>query len=314
MTRPSTRFLVAAILAAGMISASLGCAASPGAGDASSPAVNINSQEIPYSEFEAYLKANFGEELPANDDAETRSRLFDQFIEERLLLQLAQERKIQVPAERVDAYLTGLGAGAEAGPGAKPVDAAFREQIRRNLMIQDYKDGVLLKEVRVEPEEAEAYYRDHPGEFREARAVILRQILLEDALEAQQILGQLKESPDLFQVLAERHSVSPDKGQPRPYQEEELPESMRAMVFALSPGQVSDVVEHAGKYRIFQAVDKLEGKSQTFEEARKKIEGTLLQRKAEEALSRSLAQVKRAARIQIHQKNLPFAYQGEFGR
>ena len=314
MTRPSTRFLAAAILAAGMISASLGCAPSPGAGDVSSPAVRINNLEIPYAEFEAYLKANSSEDLPAGDDAETRSRLLDQFIEERLLLQLAQERKIQVSGDRVDAYLESLGAGTEAGPGARPVDAAFREQIRRNLMIQDYKDRVLLREIRVEPDEVEAYYREHPGEFREARAVILRQILVEDALEAKQILSQLKESPDQFQVLAERHSVSPDKGQPRPYEEEELPESVRSMVFALNPGQVSDVVEETGKYRIFQGVDRHEGKSQTIEEARLKIEGMLLQRKAGEVLSRSLAEVKRAARIEVQVKNLPFPYQGEYGR
>jgi parvulin-like peptidyl-prolyl isomerase len=313
MKRLSTRFLPVAILVTGLISVVASCATSPGAGDASAPAVRINSQEIPYSEFEAYLKASFGEELPPVQDAETRSRLLDQFIEERLLLQLAEARKLQVGEDRVDTYLAGLGAGNETGPGSKPVDAAFREQIRRNLLIQEFKDQVLLREVRVGPEEVEAYYRDHSQEFREARAVVLRQILLEDAGAAKQILSILKEDPGQFQVLAERHSASPDRGQPRPYEEEDLPESMRTMIFALSPGQVSEVVEEGGRYRIFQAVDRHEGKNQTLDEVRKKIEAMLLQRKADEALSRSLYEVKRSARITVHAKNLPFTYRGEYG-
>ena len=313
MKRLSARFLPVAILAAALIFAGVGCAASPDAGNVSAPAVRINNQEIPCSEFEAYLKASFGEDLPPVEDAETRSRLLDQFIEERLLLQLAEARKIQVGDDKVDGYLAGLGAGTETGPGGRPVDATFREQIRRNLLIQEFKDQVLLREVRVGPEEVEAYYRDHPEEFREARAVVLRQILLEEADEARRILSILRQDPEQFQVLAERHSASPDRGQPRPYEEQELPEAMRAVIFALSPGQVSDVVEEGGKYRIFQAVDRHEGKNQTLEEVRKKIELMLLQRKAEEALSRALSEVKRIARITVHVQNLPFTYKGEYG-
>ncbi len=312
MKRLSARSLPVAILAAVLVSSGVGCAASPGGG-VSSAAVQINNQEIPCSDFEAYLRASFGEDLPPLEDAETRSRLLDQFIEERLLLQLAEARKIRVGDDRVDAYLAGLGAGTEKGPGGRPVDALFREQVRRNLLVQEFKDQVLLREVRVEPEEVEAYYRDHPEEFREARAVVLAQILLEDAGEADRILSILRRDPEQFQALAERHSASPDKGQPRPYEEQQLPEAMRAVIFGLAEGQVSDVVEGGGKYRIFQAVERHEGKNQTLDEVRKKIERILLQSKAEEALSRALSEVKRDARITVHVENLPFTYEGEYG-
>jgi len=312
MKRLSARFLPVTILAGVLISVGLGCSASPG-GDASAPAVRINNQEILNSEFETYLKASFGEDLPPVEDAETRSRLLDQFIEEQLLLQMAEARKIRVGDDKVDGYLSGLGAGTETGPGGGPVDALFREQIRRNILIQEFKDQVLLSEVEVGPGEVETYYKDHQDEFREARAVILRQILLEDADEARRIHLILRQDPEQFQVLAERHSASPDRGQPRPYEEQELPESMRTVIFALSPGQVSDVVEDGGKYRIFQAVDRHDGKNQTLEEVRKKIERMLLQRKAEEALSRALSEVKRGARITVHVENLPFTYEGEYG-
>jgi len=49
------------------------------------------------------------------------------------------------------------------------------------------------------------------------------------------------------------------------------------------------------------------------DEVRGRIEAMLLQRKADEALSRSLSEVKRGARIAVHEKNLPFTYHGEYG-
>ncbi len=301
----------ALLLAASLLAATLGCTASPGGGkrDTGAPAVRINGQEIPYQEFEAYLRASFGEELPPPEDAETRSRLLDQFVEERLLLQEAQARKMQVGDDKVEAYLAGLGTGTDGG---KPIDGVFREQIRQNLLVQDFKDLVLIREVRVAPEEVEAYYREHPEEFREARVVILRQILVDEAGDAKKVLAALREDSGQFQVLAESHSISPDRGQPRPYEEQELPESMRPIVFSLSPGQVSDIVEDGGRYRIFQAVDRREGKNLTLEEVRGKIEILLLQRKTEEALAKALYDLRKSARIEVHVENLPFRYRGEY--
>jgi hypothetical protein len=61
-------------------------------------------------------------------------------------------------------------------------------------------------------------------------------------------------------------------------------------------------------------VDRHEGKNQTLEEVRKRIEIMLLQRKAEESLSRALSVMKSKARIQILPKSLPFTYLGEYAR
>ena len=184
---------------------------------------------------------------------------------------------------------------------------------RRSLMIQEYKDRVLLKEVKVSPEEIEAYFRDHPEEFRESRVVVLRQILLDDPEEARRLSGILKADPGQFPVLARQSSIAPDRGQPRQYEEGELPEPLRAAVFALAPGEISEPLEDDGRVRIFQAVDQHEGKDLTLPEARGKIRLLLLQRRAEETLARAVADLKKEARIRVHLENLPFPYQGAYG-
>lgn len=280
--------------------------------DASAPAIRIDGQDIPYQEFEAYLEASLGGETPPPQDDETRSRLLDQFIEERLLLREARNRRISVSDEKVESYLVGLGVGVDAGQAGKPADAALREQIRQNLLIEEFKSQVLLRDLQILPEETEEYYRQHPDEFREARMVVLRQILLEDVADARKLLSQLRADPTQFQPLAERHSASPDRGQSRPYEEEDLPEPIRTTVFSLAPGEISDVVGEGGRYRIFQVVEKHEGQNQNLEEARKRIEVLLLQRKVQEALARALAEARRSSRIEVLTENLPFRYVGEY--
>jgi parvulin-like peptidyl-prolyl isomerase len=300
---------MALLLAAGLVLGGGGWGCAPGAKAA--PAVRINEEDIPYSEFEEYLKASLGEEVPPAKDGETRSRLLDQFIGERLLLQRAQGEHLQVGEDQVNSYLAGLGDGPHTKVAGE--EGSLKEQVRRNLLIQEYKDRVLLKDVKVSPEEVQAYFREHPEEFRQSRVVVLRQILLEDPEEAKRLAADLKKDPTRFPVLAQQSSLSPDKGEPRGFEESELPESVRVAVVGMEPGQVSDLVADADKIRILQLMDRREGKSQSLEEAGRRIEILLLQHKAEEALAQALEKIRQTATIQVHQENLPFSYQGDYG-
>ena len=310
MKRADPMRWMAVFLAAAPLLVSGACSGHARSGKAA-PAFKINEEEVPYSEFEAYLKASLGDEVPPAEDGETRSHLLDQFIGERLLLQKAQSERLHVGDEQVAAYLTGLGGAPGAGKGSE--DPALKEQVRRNLLIQEYKDRVLLKNVKVDPAEVEAYFHEHPEEFQQSRVVVLRQILLDDPAESKRLEAELKQDPDKFSILAQHSSLSPDKGQPRQFEEEDLPDSVKQAVLTLSPGEVSGLVGDGDKIRIFQMVDKRDGKSQTLEEARRRIEVLLLQRKAEATLRQALEGLRASAKIQVHRENLPFTYQGEYG-
>jgi len=297
----------AVLLVAGTVLASgpIGCRAARGR-----VAVRINEEEIPYGEFEEYLRSNLGQETPPAKEAEVRSRLLDQFIGERLLLQRAREEKLSVGDAEVESYLAGLGS-----PISKPVapDDGLKEQVRRNLLIQEYKDKVLLKDLKVSPAEIEDYFRAHPEEFQESRVVVLRQILMENSEDAKQVEAELKQDANRFPQLAQQNSLSPDKGQPRTVDEAELPDPVKEAIRSLAPGQVSVPVEDGDKVRVFQMVERREGKSQSLEEAGRRIEVLLLQRKAEEMLQRTLDALRKTAAIRVFPENLPFPYRGDYG-
>jgi peptidyl-prolyl cis-trans isomerase C len=300
-----TALLLSVVLA--VSAGSWGC----GSGAKAAPAVRINEEDIPYSEFEEYLQASLGADTPPAQDGETRSRLFDQFIGERLLLQMANGERLRVGDDQVESYLAGLGAGPSVKSGKE--DGSIKEQVRRNLLIQEYKDRVLLKDIKVSREEVEAYFREHPAEFQQSRVVVLRQILMEDPEAAKRLEAELKQDPSRFPLLAQQNSLSPDKGEPRGFEESELPEPVREAIVALAPGQISGLVADADKIRIFQLMERREGKKQSLEEAGRRVEVLLLQRKAEEALRVALEGIRRTATVQVHQENLPFSYQGDYG-
>ena len=307
MKSPFLEHRTALLLGVALVLGSWGC----GPGAKAAPAVRINEEDIPYSEFEEYLGASLGEDAPPVQDGETRSRLFDQFIGERLLLQRANGERLRVGDDQVESYLAGLGGGPPAKSGEE--DGSMKEQVRRNLLIQEYKDRVLLKDIKVSREEVEAYFREHPEEFRQSRVVVPRQILMEDPEAAKRLAAELKQDPSRFPLLAQQNSLSPDKGEPRGFEESELPEPVREAILALAPGQVSGLVADADKVRIFQLMERREGKSQSLEEAGRRVEVLLLQRKAEEALRLALEGIRRTATVRVHQENLPFSYQGDYG-
>lgn len=276
--------------------------------DPSATAVRINDEQVSYREFADHMESTFGEGLPPVDDSETLSRLLDQFIEERLLLQEARKKGIRVDDAAVDRQLKRLGLMAK--PGQK-VDAALREKIRSNLIVAAFEEEELLRDVRVPPQVVENYYKQHPEEFGKARGVVLRQVLVDEKKEAEAIRSLLQERPEEFVVLAERYSVAPDRGQLQSYREDELPEQIREAVFSLDPGQTTPILEEGGRYRILRVVEREDIERRGLEEVRAKIELLLLQRAKVKKLGEAVANLIKSSRIEIQVENIPFRYVGD---
>ncbi len=273
----------------------------------------LGSEPIPYEGFERYLTENAVSDLNAEDAGDTiRSRLLDQYLEERLLLAAATRMNVVVSEAEIDLYLKEIGVTegeADAGPMGKE---AFRIRVREGLILQKVKDEAVLSKVQVTPGEVEDYLKKHPELLRSPRMVALRQILVDDKMLAERLRAQLVADPGRFEVLAGEHSVAPDRGLARPYEEAELPVELREPIFALSPGEVSPVLEHAKRFFVFQLVRKVEADDQDPEETRRQVQVELFQQKGEQALRRFIADLKQTTDIRVNRPILDFNYVGEF--
>jgi parvulin-like peptidyl-prolyl isomerase len=303
-----------------------GCARQAPGPSADKRVLEIEGQPVYLDEFQQYLKDTLGSgeaqgegesegEGAVETDPPTLSRLFDQFVEEQMLLQQARNQGMQVSDTELQAYLEAQGL-TETTPEASdkaqpPATEHFQARVRSSLMVQKFKDQVILKEVRVKPEEIEKFFREHPSEFQGSSRVVLRQILIDEEPLALSIKSELDRGAS-FQELAARHSLAPDRGEARQYEEGDLPEEMQAVIASLKEGQVSGVVNVGGRFHILRLEARQEKKSlQALDEVRERIEFLLLRRKTDEAMARYLADLRDKVALHIYYENLPFQYQAE---
>jgi len=278
---------LAAVVAAGLLAA--GCQASPPA-VAPERVATIDSEEVRWEEFAAYLERQLGES-GASLGSEVLSELFDQFLAERLLLRLAAERGLlsgQAPTGR----------------------AAVRRRAVDRLLAQDAGE-------RRPPtaEEIESFYAAHRAEFARPERVRLQQILVADRATAEAALAEVRSGAD-FVALGERLADDPalgaESGDQGELAREDLPPAFAEAIFSLAPGEVSDVVTADYGYHLFQVVERLPAEVVPLAEARDEVERRLRQQQADRLLVELVEEAHRRYDVSVHDRNLPFNYRGRY--
>ena len=242
----------------------------------------IGDREVRYSEFEDYVARTAGDSdgVLASD---VLSQLFDQFLDEKVLVRMASDR--------------GLLKSGERGP-------------------RDAIDALLQKELDDEPADGEIarYYEEHRQEFVRPERVRLRQILTEDRAAAESALQQLAAGAD-FVELARRISRDPS-AQTGGYQgelsREDLPPAFADVIFSLQPGEVSRVVPAEYGFHIFQVIDRPAAGAVPLEEAREEIVERLRQERADRHLAELVREGRSQYNVEVHGRNLPFNYHGSY--
>ena len=275
--------------------ATLACGGAPDAG--SIPIAEIAGRSISLAEFQPILERTL--EVGDSSDA-VKSRLLDQFLEERVLLEEVRRRQIQVEEHEIDLVLDGMG----------DVDDSkrFRQEVRATLSIQRLLSGILEQASAVTPEAEEAYYREHPAEFQQAARVIVRQILLDAAAVADEVHALLARDPARFAAIAAERSTSADHGGRLTYAFDALPTEVGAALDGLPAGSLSPVIEAAGHYWIFLVEEVLAKRRLRLDEARPAIRERLQQERGDGAMARLVADLKRGMGLRLHRENLPFRY------
>lgn len=274
----------------------------------------VDDAAIPYEEFMVYVADITGPEDEGIADQDViMSSLLDQFLEEQLLLRAGTDLGVAVSLAEVEAYLKEIGmvGGEEGGP--PPVDdpEAFRDKIRRGLILQKVKDEAVLSKVQVTDGEVADYLDKRPELLRESRTLVLRQILVEDKVLADGLRKTVAADATRFESVALEHSVAPDGGQPRSYREEELPTELLDTLLGLRENEISEVLELAQRYLIFQMVRRIDSVPIDRAELESRVRLELFQQKVDEVLDQYVADLKEKTKIHVNRSILPFRYQGE---
>jgi PPIC-type PPIASE domain len=285
----SRRSRQAALGAAALL---LAAACRPGNPPAADVVARIGETEVHYSEFESYLSrtAGDGERVLASD---VLSQLFDQFLDEELLVRRAVDRGL-VKAEST--------AGKEAGARRRAIDELLRADLKAQPGDQRER-------------EIAAYYAAHRDDFARPERVRLRQILTEDRASAEKALRELAGGADFGQV-ADRLSRDPaakSGGYQGELSRQDLPPAFADIIFSLQPGQVSRLVPAEYGFHIFQVISRAPAEVVPLASARGEIEEHLREQKADQLLAELVRDARRRYNVELYERNLPFEYKGSYG-
>ncbi len=262
------------------------------------------------SDFDRYVQASVGSGIRGMDDS-VLGKLFDEFVDQKLLLEAAREQGLTVSLADKRDYLTRLGEGtlteeektllltADSGP--------FIDQILADLYVR-----MIVNHLTVEDAEIRDYYERNQKEFFLPERAAISQILLRTEQEALEIWDQLRtSSEETFRQVARSKSVGPEAaagGAMGVFQKGQLPSEMDAAVLALGEHEISPVIESSYGFHIFRVDKKYPAETISLEAATPSIKTRLMEVKSQSAVSRHLEELEARFNPVIYPENLPFLY------
>lgn len=263
------------------------------------------------SDFENYVRNIVVNEIKDLTQA-SLSRLLDNFIEEKILLQAAKNREISLTWDEKKEYLAKLRNESWTGGKKESIDEVEDKNMFERLLVGKYTYE-LVKNIDVNEEEIVEYYNMFKKEFLRPERVEVSQILLDTEDKAIEVLEKLKKAiEERFSEIAREESIGVEAlkgGRMGVFEMGELPFEMEKVVFSLKEGELSRVVESSYGYHIFRLDKRHEPELVPFEEASSSIKVKILDRKIKQFISQHLEDLKKSIEWSFYPQNLSFPYQ-----
>jgi len=263
------------------------------------------------SDFEKYLILIAGNEYN-NLALDSLSRLFDNFVEEKILLEAARSKEVALTWEEKKTYLAKL--AKESWPYEKKLamNQIDTKVLLERLLIEKYTFEI-VKDIDVTDEEIKEYYDIHKREFLRPERVKVSQILLKTEDKAIEVLERLKSSGDEdFRKAVKEISIGVEAskgGEMGVFEMGQLPFEMEKVIFSLEEGELSPVVESSYGYHIFKLDKWYEPGLISEEEAASEIKIKILNDKIKQNISQNLKELKEKMGWDFYPENLSFPYQ-----
>jgi len=260
--------------------------------------------------------------LSDSDKAKARTVALNRLIEKKLVDQKIKELNITVTDDELRQTIDDVrkqnkltqenlvAALRSQGLTFEQYQAQLREQIERiKLMGQEVRAKIQVSE-----KEVRAYYDENPkkfssDEYYRARHIFFRLPKNPDPKElkkvvtgALMVLQEARAGAD-FAELAKKYSNDPqaakDGGDLGTFKKGDMLPEIEENVINMNPGEISDLVNTPAGFHIIKLEERNPGKTRTFEEAKGEIEEMLYRKKSEERFGQWLAELKKAAAIEI---------------
>jgi peptidyl-prolyl cis-trans isomerase SurA len=275
----------------------------------------VNGGEIRRPDFERFLALKLGEFTASDSPDALRSQMLDEYIRRRLVLEEATRVGLSINDAEIEQ-------AAKENPQVKSATATARtrEEMARDLLVEKYYRLVLLRDVRVSPEEVQQYIEQNQSRLTDRPGFYVREIRVQSQLEAERLRNEVTEGKRDFAGVARLHSDAPnaEQGGLARYDEGQLPGILERAIKPLGPGDVSAVVQSSYGFHIFKLERRIqprpadERRSQ-LDDRRAQLTEELIARKNQQAVDLALERLASGADIKINGSTLGFTYTGQLG-
>lgn len=263
------------------------------------------------SDFEKYIRATLGDDQEALTVV-SLSRLLDNFIEEKLLLQAARMMNMVLTEGEKEEYLEKLSNEFKAEETQISEEEMDTDILFERLLIEKYKYD-LIRTIEVTDGEIKEYYDYYRRDFLRPERVKVSQILLETEDEALLVMERVKNSSEEeFRKIAREESVGLEAlkgGEMGVFEMGQLPFEMEKVIFSLKEGELSQIVESSYGYHIFRVDKRFAPVLISEEEASPIIRGKIRDQKIKDRISQRIEELKTSLDWTFYPLNLPFPYQ-----
>lgn len=276
--------------------------------------IRVGGKEITLKEYRLALKRLVPEgisELSPEEQKAIKRDMVNQLIEEALIVQEAERLGVEVSDSEVSAEVRGTKSGYDEKAFAETIEKlyggmeAWKDEIRKKLLIRKVIDRVVDSRVRFTESEARIYYEEHIEDYTVPDQVKARMIVVASLEEAHEVRKRLTRNN--FADVAREVSLSPESrkgGDLGFFGHGDMPVEFEKAVFRLDPGEISPVVKTEYGYHVFLLEEEKEGGVQPFEEVKDDIMRRFYQEKAEMAFNSWMTSLKNSAEIEVREELL----------
>jgi len=185
----------------------------------------------------------------------------------------------------------------------------YKEKIakfRDKLMAEKMRTDLMQRPVDVTPEEAQAYYDEHPEEFSTPPQVRVREALVDSKEAADQIMERVRRGAQFEEICADA-TVRPgmkakkgDLGMFRRFQYPNLFDAAQKMNVGQVGGPIFHSTKTGGQYSIIELMGKQDAETKKFDEVKDRIMTKLRNEKRQKAVDDWLAAQRDKTTIEIN--------------
>ncbi len=263
------------------------------------------------SDFEKYVSVIFGDDL-SDLTVISLSRLFDNFVEEKIFLQAAKNKNINLTWEEKEEYLAKLSDELRS-EGNKAQDEEMNTDVLFDKLLVEKYTYEFVKNIEVKEDEIKEYYKLHKRDFFQSEKVRVSQILLKTEDKALEILERVKTSTEeSFRKIVREASTGLEAnkgGEMGVFEMGQLPFEMEKVIFSLDEGEISSVLSSTYGFHIFRLDKRYESELISESDASLKVKMIILDQKTKQLLSMHLEELENSMEWNFYLENLIFPYQ-----